>query len=526
MSYVYLKNKKSRTTYVYECHSFWNKEKKRPDSKRRCIGTLDPETKEILPSRLIQAEQRLKTLSTDVSLEPKIATIKIIGSAMLLDHICAKLGLDSILQKSFPEHWKIILSLAYFETMESKALSRIEHWSETHRHPQNEFIDNRRISELLPSLTEEKQLVFFHMWAKKRLEEEYLAYDITSVSSYSELNNMVRYGYNRDGESLAQINLAMLFGEKTRLPVYYKSLPGSIKDVSTLCNFINTTAHLHMGKLHLVMDKGFYSRKNVNAMLSKHMKFTIAVPFSGKFANEQVERVRDSITDHKRFIKANDQNLFCISTKAQWENKKRTYAHVYYNASAAVAEYESFLNNMSKWEEELKSNKLIKDHQKYYENYFFVKKTPKKGKQISYNQQAIDAYKKNTAGFLVLLSNDIKDPVEAIKIYRNKDVVEKAFDNLKNRLDMKRLRVHLEENMRGRLFIQFIALIFISYIQQVINVNEKALFKFDNVTGLLEELELLSSVKFKNHHGQISSELTKKQKEIFEGFGIDPQTYV
>jgi transposase len=83
--------------------------------------------------------------------------------------------------------------------------------------------------------------------------------------------------------------------------------------------------------------------------------------------------------------------------------------------------------------------------------------TPKRGKQISYNQSVIDAYKKNAAGYLVPLSNEIKDPVEALKAYRNKDVVEKGFDNLKNRLDMKRLRVHLEANMEGRLFIQLIA---------------------------------------------------------------------
>lgn len=520
MSLVYLKNKKSGVTYVYECTSFWNKEKKRPDSTRKCIGKLNLETNEIISSKQTQTEK-----CSTASLEPTVATIKTIGPTVLLDHICEKTGLASILKKSFPEQWNVILSLAYFQTIEGKALSRVEHWSETHRHPYNEYIDNRRVSELLPTITEEKQLGFFKKWAEKRLEEEYLAYDITSVSSYSELNNMVRYGYNRDGESLPQINLALLFGEKTRLPVYFKSLPGSIKDVSTLCNFIKTAAFLHMGKLHLVMDKGFYSHKNVDEMFSKRMKFTIAVPFSSKFAKEHVERVRDTITDHKNFIKVNDQNLFCISTLDQWaEEKKRVYVHVFYNASNATADYESFLDNMNRWENELKNNTLIEDNQKYYDQYFLIKKTPKRGKQISYNQPAIDAYKKNAAGYLVLLSNDIKDPVEALKAYRNKDVVEKGFDNLKNRLDMKRLRVHLEANMKGRLFIQFIALILVSYIQQIINEQDK--IKFRTVSELLEELELLNTVKFASHYGQITSELTKKQREIFKAFGLDTKTYV
>jgi transposase len=41
-----------------------------------------------------------------------------------------------------------------------------------------------------------------------------------------------------------------------------------------------------------------------------------------------------------------------------------------------------------------------------------------------------------------MLSNDIFDPKEALYVYRTKDKVEKAFDNLKNELDLKRLRIH------------------------------------------------------------------------------------
>lgn len=517
MSLVYLKNKTNGVTYVYECISFWDKNKKRPDSKRTCIGKLDLKTNQIIPSKRIQVDNALKT-----ELETPIASIKTIGATILFDHICEETELVSILRESFPDHWRIILSLAYFQATEGTPLSKVEHWSKTHKHPYEEFIDNRRVSELLSTITEEKQLEFFKKWAQKRLEEEYLAYDITSISSYSELNNMVRQGYNRDGEQLPQINLAMLFGQKTRLPVYYKSLPGSINDVSTLCNFIKTAAFLHMGKLHLVMDKGFFSHKNVSDMIVRRMKFLIAVPFSCEFAKEHVEKVRDTITDHKHFIKINEQNLFCTSSLIKWEQEKRVYVHVFFNASAAVADYESFLSKMCLWEKELKSGNLIESHQKYYSKYFFVKETPKRGKQILYNQQAVDAYKKNVAGFLVLLTNDIKDPVEALKIYRNKDVVEKSFDNLKNVLDANRLRVHLEENMKGRLFIQFIALILVSFIHRV--MNEKNLFKLGSLSGLIQELELLSTVTFSGHYNQVTSELTKKQKEIFKAFDIDIQS--
>ena len=44
-------NKQTGVTYVYEVYeNYWNKEKKRPESKRRLIGKIDPETGRIVPT--------------------------------------------------------------------------------------------------------------------------------------------------------------------------------------------------------------------------------------------------------------------------------------------------------------------------------------------------------------------------------------------------------------------------------------------------------------------------------------------
>jgi transposase len=60
--------------------------------------------------------------------------------------------------------------------------------------------------------------------------------------------------------------------------------------------------------------------------------------------------------------------------------------------------------------------------------------------------------------------SDEKYPVEAVRAYRNKDTVGTCIDDLKNSLDMKRMRMHTLVNADGRLFVQFIALILISAI--------------------------------------------------------------
>lgn len=45
---------------------------------------------------------------------------------------------------------------------------------------------------------------------------------------------MVKYGYNRDGENLPQVNMLMITSHTSKVPCYYEILPGSIRDVNTL----------------------------------------------------------------------------------------------------------------------------------------------------------------------------------------------------------------------------------------------------------------------------------------------------
>lgn len=50
MGIVYQTDKRTGITYAYENQSTWDPELKRSRSKRRLIGRVDPETKEIVPT--------------------------------------------------------------------------------------------------------------------------------------------------------------------------------------------------------------------------------------------------------------------------------------------------------------------------------------------------------------------------------------------------------------------------------------------------------------------------------------------
>ena len=100
-----------------------------------------------------------------------------------------------------------------------------------------------------------------HGAVKRRKSDEYIAYDVTSISSYSKQISELEWGYNRDKEKLPQINMGMYYGESSRFPLYYRIYPGSISDKTHLKYMTENQSFTESGKIRYVMDRGF----NANA---------------------------------------------------------------------------------------------------------------------------------------------------------------------------------------------------------------------------------------------------------------------
>lgn len=119
----------------------------------------------------------------------------------------------------------------------------------------------------------------------------------------------------------------------------------------------------------------------------------------------------------------------------------------------------------------------------------------------------------------MLISNEIKDPVEALKIYRMRDVIEKAFGNLKDRLNFSRPLTSSESELEGKLFIEFIALIYLSYIKKQMEISH--LFGDYRMNELMDELDVIECFK---EHGKstVIGEVLKKHGDIYRALGVTP----
>lgn len=510
---VHQVNKDTGVTYVYESVSYWDKERKQPRNKKTCVGKLDPIDGTFIPSKRLKPEQAAVR-------DPVVtASAEIVGPSIILDAFTERLGLEKLLKSCFPQEHSQIQAMAYYLVSQGGPLSYCGTWCKSHAHSV-ECLTSQRISEILRAISTDKKQTFFTKWMNKVLEDDFLCYDITSISSYSELNEYIKYGHNRDLDKLPQLNLAILFGQKGRLPVYFERTPGNITDVTTLHNLLKTFKALETKTLHYVMDKGFYSKKNVDELLASRDKFILSVPLNNKWVQHAIDDIHEVIHGPEGYQKLDDEILYVHSRLYPWgKDNRRCYLHLYYNAHARANAVDQFTEELVEYKQELESGKLVDAHQEAYDAFFIIKTTPKRGVQVSYNTQAVNQYINRYAGFQALLTNSMKNPTESLQIYRDKDVVEKCFDDLKNQLDMKRLRMHSSATVDGRLFVQFIALIYMSALRK--EMRESGLIKRYTVRELLQEMETLTKVKYSGKYGHILTEVTKSQREILQGLKIE-----
>ena len=152
-----------------------------------------------------------------------------------------------------------------------------------------------------------------------------------------------------------------------------------------------------------------------------------------------------------------------------------------------------------------------------YVKYLDIQQSVKEKAEYTVNvREDTVAAELETSGWMVAISNHISDAKEAIKVYREKDIVEKGFLRLKNSLDLGRLRVHSENNMQSKVFVGFVSLILLSAIHNT--MVDKKLYKKMTMKKLILTLSKLRLQIVKGV--RILFPVTKEQRGIYEAFNV------
>lgn len=565
MSYI-TTQKVGKHTYLIECTGYRNEEKK-SRNKRRYVGRIDPKTgQKIYKTWYIEECKENGIMLSNPTDTPEFSVddvlksdIRSYGLFYFMTNIAERIKLLEALQNSFKDVWREYFMLSTYMIATNDPFMYCRDWIEdTECYEVRSALSSQYISRLLTNQDSKARNDFYSQWYSERQCDEYIAIDITSESSYSDIIDYVEYGYNRDGESLPQVNHCMLIGEKERLPVMQSIFSGSIRDVSTLKLMIEEIKTLLGATIEaktILSDKGFYSKENIDALLGEGMNFLIAMPFISNLSYNILDMVRDDIEDPNNAITINGITMMGTCKEIQWDENHTIYAEIFYNpikAANAKTELYSKCTDMKR---------IIMDNPKPYYDMLLNESIRAKMKKCKDSQEkkilesqlrhvdpneikfkisevrslfkieeivegedykvitdkTLTDEKLKSSGWLIILSSQKKEPSEVLSAYRDKDVVEKVFWRTKNSIDLNRLRVHGNDAMQAKMFIGFIASILMCYMNNI--MSEKGLYKKYTMYEMVKKLQGLRVQQIKGR--KLLFPCTNEQREIFDVFEID-----
>lgn len=451
------------------------------------------------------------------------------GEFLVPKKIIEELNIEAILNQILsPEETKVILALVYNRLINPLAMRQIEHWYDgtiLSLESQNLPLSSQSLSEALRKIcTREVSSQFLNRFLPPHASQSTLVYDITSITSYSELNSLFEWGYERSEKDLPQVNLSVIVNKELGIPVAYDLYPGSINDVSTLENILKKLNDVGVNSYMLILDRGFCSAHNILQMMKHAKTWIMPARRNLKSYGRIIEETIFTIDNPNNSNIIDERVLYVMPVTMIIGHNQRVSSYLYYDRMEAVRESDRLALKLKDLITNINDTILENDENPFevYEEIagsytrFFVYKF-KEGKfRVTIKRSEVDKARQQMGKFILMYQGDMTWDQCLIQ-YKGRDIVEKGFAALKGEIDIMPLHVHRDETMRGLLFVCFLALMIRMRMSHIISNNIEMRRKFD-IPTIFIELSKLKMVKILSG-SMIMSEMTKKQREILSLFG-------
>ncbi len=246
--------------YLYEVSSYYDKEKKRTIKKSgRCLGR-------ITEKGVINRSNRLDFVI------PRSVSVKEYGAS---EYVLSCLEEEQkALEKYFPLYWQEILISSIFRLLYQSCFKQMAwHYESSYlseSYP-NVGLEGKKMTHLLQMVGNEREKIVAVM-RELRAGEELLLIDSTHITTQSHQNLAAQVGYNSQRQFDTQINLLYLFSHDKQMPVFYRCVQGSVREVRS---FRLTMQESGLQKAILVSDKGFYSQNNIEILEQEDWQYVL-----------------------------------------------------------------------------------------------------------------------------------------------------------------------------------------------------------------------------------------------------------
>lgn len=495
--------------YLYEITPYYDKKTKKIRHKSRYLGKYE-DGKVVRPKKPFP-----RLVYSYGEFIPYLYILKELEINEILNEICPK-AKDAL----------VIKTLVLNRLIRPLALQNIKTWFEgTILSREGEpALSSQSLSNFLSEISDTSiPQHFISRFVARNSNVNSLMFDITSLSSYSKLNSLLEYGYNRDNDDLPQFNFSLAVDREKGIPLMYDIYPGSIKDVTTIKNSIKKMRSAGLKFSALVLDRGFFSASNIHELIEEKMPFIIGTPFTLKEVKMLISSVHSDIEDPELVKLYNKKPMFVKDVKIA-VGPHNLQGYLFYDLKREQDEKNSFYTRLYQTKELLlkvriqkwmKLDKVIEDIAKDLQGYFECRFNGD-AFQVNIKKKAV-AQRVNKMGKMVLLYYGDFSWKECLEMYRQKDLVEKCFKALKRDILASPLNVQKQETVRGLIFVTYLALILRFKLLKMMQVAK--LDETYSVEALMLELEKIKKVELQNGD-LITTEIGKRQREILSAMKL------
>lgn len=416
---------------------------------------------------------------------------------------------------------KIISLARYLFCTDGQSLPGITAWQYTHPLPYKEGISEDVYHRLFTEvgLDESLQQNFFRDRYEKVGASAGIAYDSTTYSTYSEDQIEARYGFNKAGDGLKTIKYLALYSLESRQPIAFTKQAGDLPDVVTVGNALQQLLSIGVKSAEVITDNGYYSESNLSELFHRHFDFITLSKPNIKWIRPEIDRHASELDrlssvcpyDHKTHgitvmtmheftrVRERASKKSGLSRGDEETFSRKMYIHIFFNAERKVDEDHCFEKELLSLKSSIESGTAVSDFndaaQKKIAKYLILRTWGSKT-TVLFNEKACAAAKKYH-GYFVLIASREKDTFEALRKYRKREHIEDYFRSSKQHADSMRVRVWDPDTLRGRMFVQFVALCYYEYLSEQVRKMKATLGipNGDPLHDLKKNLDLESKLK-------------------------------
>jgi transposase len=443
-------------------------------------------------------------LSTSMS-DVQVDQVKLYGPLLVLNHLAQEIGLADHLGKYGPE----ILSMVYAHCLDYESINQMPAWFE--RTDLNlllnlEGVTEERLLDALDILQRQdpealQRNIFDSVRDKYRIQDTGIIYDVTNTYLYGKKCPLGKEGHDKEGvrgRPLIQIGLAVT--KEAGIPVFHKIFDGNIHDSKTFHDVITSFRRYRLKPGGLVIyDRGVTSGRNLLDV--KALKWDTLCGFA---SNPKLEKIWRPILSQGHLVEFENrvrlnETIFYVATRAYELDGVKGEVALCFNEQKQRRLKESRYDDIEQARDLLKQKQAIKAGlEKFFDRH---------GQILKDKLTAAEEFD----GCSYIFSTRRLSKEEMVRLYFDKDIVEKAFHSIKGITRLRPVRHWLADRVKAHVFICYLSYLLLALLKYRLKK-----IKMSPLTAL-RELNAMHKVYLRDSKGifKISRVVTlTKQQEV------------